>query len=76
MAVSVLSLIFNWAIPRGLADTNVAAGIPKIRRSKQTAVANRAWTVGEVAAALEDAKSGLCKAIALAYYAGLSTTQV
>ena len=76
MIVSVLSLMFNWAIPRGLATHNVTVGIRKIRPSKQRSVANRAWTTKEVAAALDAATGRLRKAIALAYYAGLRKKDV
>ncbi len=76
MVVSVLSLVSNWGIPRGLAITNPAAGVPKIRRPRKMPVANRAWLDQEIEATLEAATGGLKKAIALAYYAGLRKKDV
>ena len=76
MVVSVLSVVLGWGVPRGLTDSNAAAGVPKIRRPRSTPVANRAWTVSEIDAALEAATGGLRKAIALAYYAGLRKKDV
>ena len=76
MVVSVLSVVFGWGVPRGIAGSNPAAGVPKIRRPRSTPVANRAWTAREVDAALKAASGGLRKAIALAYYAGLRKKDV
>jgi integrase len=76
MVVSVLSLVLSWGVPRGIAKSNAAAGVPKIRRPRGTPVANRAWTEREVDAALKAATGGLRKAIALAYYAGLRKKDV
>lgn len=76
MTVTVLSVVLGWGLPRGLTDSNAAAGVPKIRRPRSAPVANRAWTEREVTAALETATGGLRKAIALAYFAGLRKKDV
>jgi integrase len=76
MVVSVLSVVLGWGVPRGLTDSNSAAGVPKIRRPRSAPVANRAWTESEVDAALKAATGGLRKAIALAYYGGLRKKDV
>lgn len=70
MAVTVLSIALGWGVPRGIVTSNVAAGVPKIRRNT-TQKANKPWTAREVDTILKRAKGGLRKAIALAYYAGL-----
>jgi len=76
MAVTVLSIVLGWGVPRGIVTSNAAAGVPKIRRRRGAQVANRAWTEREVDAALKAASGGLRKAIALAYYAGLRKKDV
>ena len=76
MVVSVLSVVLGWGLPRGIATSNAAAGVPKIRRPRGAPIANRAWTASEVDAALKVAAGGLRKAIALAYYAGLRKKDV
>jgi integrase len=76
MAVSVLSVVLGWGVPRGLTHSNAAGGVPKIRRPRSAPIANRAWTEREVQAALEAARGGLRKAIALAYYGGLRKKDV
>lgn len=70
MAVTVLSITLGWGLPRGIVESNAAAGVPKIRR-KTGQVANKAWTAREVDTILKRATGGLRKAIALAYYGGL-----
>lgn len=76
MAVTVLSIVLGWGVPRGFVTSNVAAGVPKIRRRKGALTPNRAWTAAEVDAALRASSGGLRKAIALAYYAGLRKKDV
>jgi integrase len=76
MVVSVMSVVLGWGVPRGLTNSNAAAGVPKIRRPRSAPIANRAWMEREVDAALEAATGGLRKAIALAYYAGLRKKDV
>jgi integrase len=76
MTVAVLSVVFGWAIPRGLADTNPAAGVPKIRRPRGQGVANPGWSAAEVDAMLELATHGMRKGVALAYYTGMRLKDV
>jgi hypothetical protein len=82
MVVAVLSVVLGWGVPRGIVTVNAAKGIPKIRRPKRAGVANRAWRAGEVAAFITATRklkvggSGLRKAVALAYYAGLRKADV
>jgi integrase len=76
MVVTVLSIVLAWGVPRGICETNAAAGVPKIRKRRGAPVANRAWTAQEVDAALKASSGGLRKAIALAYYAGLRKKDV
>jgi integrase len=74
--VTVLSIVLGWGVPRGIATSNAAAGVPKIRRRSGAPVANRAWTAREIDIALKRSSGGLRKAIALAYYAGLRKKDV
>ncbi|MFI4998499.1 MAG: tyrosine recombinase XerC [Reyranellales bacterium] len=76
MVVKTLSVVLGWGLPRGHVATNVAKGVPKIRRSTSAGVANKAWQASEVEAILRATESGLKKAIALAYYAGLRKADV
>lgn len=77
---TVLSVVFAWGMPRGIVAANPAAGVPKIRKARGGPVANKAWQPDEVELALKESKArdlvGLRKAIALAYYAGLSKADV
>jgi integrase len=79
-AMTVISVVMAWGMPRGIVSVNAAAGVPKIRRQRGAAVANKAWKPAEVEAALELARKrrlvGLRKAIALAYYGGLRKADV
>ena len=59
MVVSVLSVVLGWGVPRGIAESNAATGVPKIRRPRGAPVPNRAWTAREIDAALEAATGGL-----------------
>jgi integrase len=76
MAITVLSVVFGWAVPRGYAELNHAAGVPKVRRPRNLGVANPAWTAAEVEAALAAAKGGVRKGIALAFYTGMRVKDV
>lgn len=72
MVVAVLSVVLAWGTPRKYVQMNAAAGVPKIRRSRQLGVANKAWLPAEVDAILRAAPTpGVRKAVALAYYTGL-----
>lgn len=75
MAVSVLSVVLGWGLPRGYVARNAAAGVPKIRR-RSGDTPNKAWTWAEVEAMLQHARGGLRKAIALAYFTGLRKKDV
>lgn len=66
--VAVLSIVLGWSVP-------------KIRRPKKLGVANKAWRPEEVDAFFKathelQGGSGLCKAVALAYYGGLRKEDV
>lgn len=69
MVVKALSIVLGFGVPRGIVASNVAKGVPMIRR-KTGKVANPAWTIKEVDVALKRSSGGLRKAIALAFYAG------
>lgn len=69
--VQVLSLLFNWGRPRGLIASNPAADVPKLRRPRSEAPANRAWTPLEREAVLAAASATQLAVIALGMFAGL-----
>ncbi len=45
--VQVICSTFNWAVKRGLVDTNPALNIEKVKRPKNMPRANRPWTDAE-----------------------------
>jgi len=63
---TVLSLLFAWAVSRGLMEINPAARVKKIRRPKNATEANRAWTREELQIVLAENPFELRVAIALA----------
>jgi integrase len=69
--LSVLRLLLKWGAVRDLVETNQAATVPKIRRPRHAAPANRAWSGAECDAVLEAATGGLKLAIALGMFAGM-----
>lgn len=69
--LAVLSLTFNWGIPRGYAAANPADKVPMVRRPRDLAQQNRAWTDHELAVVLAAAPPELALPIALGAYTGL-----
>jgi integrase len=76
MVVAVLSVVLAWGAPRKYLASNTAAGVPKIRRSRQLGVANKSWTWDEVTALLDLAPGGMRKGCALAYFTGMRLKDV
>lgn len=74
--VTVLSLLFEYAIDRGWMKSNPADGIKRIKREKTTARANRPWSEEECRIVLERAPPYLKVAIALAMCAGFRKADV
>lgn len=78
--VKTLSVVFEWAVPRGFVSSNPAKGVPKIRRRRGAPVANKSWLPAEVEtfvrAAQEAGQVRLAKAVAIAYYAAPRKTDV
>lgn len=69
--IQVLSLLFNWGRPRGHTTTNSAKNVPKLRRPRGEADANRPWTVEEFSIVMAALPVELRPALALGAYAGL-----
>lgn len=68
--VQVISLVFTWGKPRrGDCAANPAADVPKIRRPKQMAKANRPWTREEWGAVWQHAAPQLRHVLALGTFA-------
>jgi integrase len=63
---TVLSLLFAWAVSRGLMEFNPAARVKKIRRPKNAPEANRAWSREELQIVLAESPFEMRVAIALA----------
>jgi integrase len=74
--VTVLSLLFEYAIDRGWTKTNPADGIKRIKRDKKLARANRPWSEAECRIVLERAPPHLRIPIALAMCAGFRKADV
>ena len=66
--LSVLSLLFAWGWLRGWLAANPAAGVPKIRRPKDTPRANRPWTVPEFVTVVRAAPAELQPPIVLGLF--------
>ncbi|PWC54628.1 hypothetical protein [Azospirillum sp. TSO22-1] len=69
--LAVLSILFNWGMPRGITTTNPAEKVPKIERPRKMAEANRAWKAIELEVVMLAAPDELRVAIAIAAFAGL-----
>lgn len=74
--VTVLSLLFEYAIDRGWTKTNPADGIKRIKRDKKLARVNRPWSEAECRVVLERAPPHLRIPIALAMCAGFRKADV
>lgn len=68
-SVAVLRLLFSWAKPYGHLHTNPAMGVPRLKRPREMPRLNRAWSMTELQAVLDEAGSrelwGVRAAIAL-----------
>lgn len=69
--VSMLSILFNWGLPRGITTSNPTEKVPKVPRPRTEAEANRAWRDIELEVVLLAAPDELRIPIALAAFAGL-----
>lgn len=69
--LQVLRLLFSWGVPRGLASSNPARGLQKIKSPKGIPKKNRSWKKQELEAALSEAPTHLKTAIVLGAYCGL-----
>ncbi len=68
-SVAVLRLLFSWAKPYGHMRTNPAMGVKRLKRPKNMRKLNRAWSMEELQAVLDEAAArelwGVRAAIAL-----------
>lgn len=71
MVLQVLSILFNWGIPRGLCASNPADGLPRIPRPKGAPKPNRRWSEEEISVALERMPLPLRRAVAISSATGL-----
>lgn len=69
--IAVLSLMFNWGVPRGVTTRNPAEKAEKIAKPRGAPEANRPWRNVELEAVLLVMPMELRVAVALAAYAGL-----
>jgi site-specific recombinase XerD len=72
----VLSLLFNWGKPRGITTINPAADVPKFKRPKHAAAANRPWSIAEFRAVMAALPPELRVALALGGFAGMRQQDV
>lgn len=64
--LAVLSRLFSWGLPRGLAAANPVMGAEKVKRPAGKAKANRAWTDAELAFVTAAAAPGVALAVEIA----------
>lgn len=68
-SIAVLRLLFSWAKPYGHVRSNPAIGVPRLKRPRDKARLNRAWSMAEVMAVLQAAEEmhmwGVRAAVAL-----------
>lgn len=69
--IQVLRMLFEWGRLRGWMDTNPAVGKLSIRRPKDQAQVNRAWTMPEVRAFAAAAPPQLAVPFVLGLFAGM-----
>ena len=69
--LSVLRLLLKWGAVRDLVETNQAAAVPKLRRPRNMAPANRPWTDEEYETVIAAAEGGIKIAIALGRFTGI-----
>ncbi len=69
--IQVMSRVFAWGMPRGLARSNPAAGVSLLKRDKSKPRANRQWSMAECAAVLEAAPIHLKVPIGLCMFTGI-----
>jgi len=69
--VAVLSSAFSWGTLRNYAASNPALKVPKIKRPKDLAQQNRAWTDDELETALKTLPDHLKVAVALSAFTGI-----
>lgn len=74
--VQVLSLIYNWGKPRGITTLNPAEKVPKIKKGRDEAEANRPWTLGEFRIVMMAMPEELATAVALGGYIGMREEDV
>lgn len=67
LRVSVLSRLFNWGAKRGFRKDNPAAGIEKIKRTKNS---YEPWLEHEIKAFYEHAPKHVCDVVTMALYTG------
>jgi len=66
----VLSIVFNWGIPRGYCTANPAQHVPEIPRPKNARIVNRPWTDREFDIVLAASPRAIRRAMGLGAYAG------
>jgi len=69
--LAVLSVMFNFGIPRHFADFNPTEKVPKVRRPRDLRQQNRAWTDHELDVMLGYAPTEIAVAVAIGAYTGL-----
>lgn len=65
------SVLFNWAIDRGLCDVNPVAGLSALPRPKTIGRANRRWTDAEIITVMSSCPPHMLTALAIMLYTGL-----
>jgi len=69
--LAVMSVMFNFGIPRRFADINPTEKVPKIKRPRDMRQQNRAWSDHELDVVLTNAPTEIAVAVAIGAYTGL-----
>lgn len=69
--LSVLSILFNWGMPRGFTTANPVEKAEKVAKPRNAPIVNRPWSGDELATVMETLSSELRVAVALGAYAGI-----
>lgn len=76
MTITVLRLLFTWAMKRDYLDRNPALAVDPIRKPKNAKIVNRPWRLEELDIVLSEAPQRLLVPIALGAYTGLRACDV
>ena len=75
-AMAILSILFNYAVERGYADSNPVKGVKKVRRKADAGQKNRPWTKAELDTVIERAPAHVSLPLMIGRWTGLRESDV